>query len=87
MQATRSHLPHHLLAEAVDFAFACDGDEAHGSALAGLEANGGASRDVQPVAFRLRSLELERRIGLEEMIVRADLDRPIAGIGYIERER
>src|SRR5262249_56130985 len=34
---------------------------------------------------RLLALEVQRRIGLEEMIVRADLDRPVAGVGHRQR--
>src|SRR5271169_2074791 len=82
-----SHLAHHLLAETVDLAFAGDGDQAHDAALAGLEANRGSGRDVEPEALRLPAIELERRVGLEEMIVRADLDRPVAGIGDLDRHR
>src|SRR5271156_1060606 len=84
--STTSHLPHHLLAEAVDLAFAGESDEAHRSALAGLEADGGPRRNVEPEAARLRAVELERRVGLEEMVVGADLDRPVAGIRDLERD-
>ena len=33
----------------------------------------------------LFALELQRRVGLEEMIMRADLDRPVAAVGDRER--
>ena len=49
--------------------------------LARLEAHRGAGGDVEPHAARLLAVELQRRIGFEEMIVRADLDRPVAGVG------
>ena len=73
---------HDVLAEAVDRALAAIGHEAHLAALARLEAHGGAGRDVEAHAARLRARSNEqRRIGLEEMVVAADLDRPVAGVG------
>src|SRR4029077_20971526 len=50
-----------------------------------LEPHRRPGRDVEPHAARLLAIELQRRIGLEEMIVRADLDRPVAGVGDGER--
>src|SRR5918992_5941450 len=47
--------------------------------LPGLEADRGAGRDVEAHAVGPLALEGERRVGLEEVIVRADLDRPVAG--------
>jgi len=67
------NLPHHLLAEAVDFALSGERDQAHAATLAGLEADGRAGRNVEPEALCFLALEFQRRIGLEEMIVRADL--------------
>src|SRR5258708_37883218 len=55
--------------------------------LPGLEAHRGAGRDVEPHAARLVALEAQRLVGLEEMIVRADLDRPVAGVGDLYRHR
>ena len=81
------NLPHHLLAEADGLALAGERDEAHLAALAGLEADRRAGGNVEPEAARLGAVEFQRRIGLEEMIVRADLDRPVAGIGDFERDR
>ena len=46
-----------------------------------------AGGDVEAKALRACAVELQRRIGLEEMVVRADLDRPVAGIGDFERDR
>src|SRR6516164_2808535 len=76
-----SQLPHHLAAKAVDRAFAGQHHESHLAGLARLEAYRGAGRDVEPHAARLLAIELQRRIGLEEVVVRADLDRPIAAVG------
>ena len=47
----------------------------------------GSKRTAVPAAMfrrkplRRRALESQRRVGLEEVIVRADLDRPVAGVG------
>src|SRR5215469_10813445 len=81
----RSKLSHHVLAEAVHRALAGERDQRDLAGLPGLEAHRGARRDVEPHAARLLAIELQRRIGLEEMIVRADLDRPVAGVGDGER--
>ena len=55
--------------------------------LAGLEAHGGARGDVEPKASRRRAIEAQRAVGLEEVVVRADLDRPVAGVGDLHLER
>src|SRR6185503_8969380 len=74
-------LPHYVLAEPIDRPLAGERDERHVARLAGLEAHGGARRDVEPHAARSFPVELQRRVGLEEMVVRPDLNRPVAGIG------
>ena len=53
--------------------------------LSRIEPHRGAGGDVEPHAARLFAVELQRRIGFEEMIMRADLDRPISAIGNRER--
>src|SRR5215470_839246 len=75
-----SELPHHLPAKAVNPAFARERDQRHVARLPGLEPHRRASRNVEPHAARLPAVERQRRVGLEEMIVRADLDRPVAGV-------
>jgi hypothetical protein len=50
----------------------------HVSRLPRFEPHRGAGRDVEPHAAGFFPVELQRRIGLEEMIVRADLNRAIA---------
>src|SRR5665213_2088617 len=62
-------------------------DEADAAGLAGLEPHRRSGGDIEAKTARLLALESERRIGLVEMIMRADLDRPVAGIGDIERHR
>src|ERR1043166_1615290 len=80
-----SELAHDLLAEAVNRAFAGERHESHLAGLAGLEPHGGSGGDVEAHAARLLAVERERRISLEEMIMRADLDRPVAGVDHFER--
>ena len=59
--------------------------EHHLLRLSGREAHGGACRNVEMHAEALRPVEIERLVGLEEMIVAADLDRPVAGIDHLQR--
>lgn len=62
---------------APDDAVAADLDHGHGLGVAGLEAHAGAGRDVEPVAVRGGPVELELRVRLDEVVVAADLDRPV----------
>src|SRR6516162_10109113 len=80
-----SQLPHHLAAETVDGALARERHELNLARLSGLEPHRRAGGDIEPHAARFFAVEFQRRIGLEEMIVRADLDRTIAGIGDRQR--
>src|SRR5579863_1150777 len=82
-----SQLPHHVAAKAVDGALSRQRDEMHLAGLTGFEPHGGAGGDVEPHAARFLAIEFQRRVGLEEMIVRADLDRAVSGIGNRERDR
>ena len=43
------------------------------------------SGDLGAGKSRLGAIEFQRLVGLEEMIMRADLDRPVAGVGDLER--
>ena len=70
--------------EAVALARAEIGRQPHGARLAGLEAHGGAGGDVEPHALCALAVELQRVVGLEEMIVAADLDRTVAGVGDLD---
>src|SRR5262249_196340 len=82
-----SELAHDVLPETVDDALAGERDQGDAARLARLEPHGRAGRNVEPHAARLLAIELERRIGFKEMIVRADLDRPVAGIGDAQRDQ
>src|SRR5690348_11907132 len=76
-----------LVVEAVDDALAGIGDEAHRARLARLEAHRRAGGNVEAAAARAVPVEAERGVGLEEMVMRADLDRPVAGIGDLDLDR
>src|SRR5258707_14623274 len=86
-KSPRSEFSHYVLPEAIDHPLACERDQRDLARLARLEAHGRASGDIEPHAARLFAIELQRQIGLEKMIVRPDLDRPIAAIGDREHNR
>ena len=71
--------------EAGQFAAAAETDERDLFALAGLKSDGGAGGNVEAHAERRRPIEFQRLVHFEEMIMRADLDRAIAGIDHGER--
>src|SRR5690606_38678859 len=79
--ASASEFPHHLLLEAVDDAAARERDQSHLTRLPRLEAHRGPGGNVEPHAARGGTVEAQGLVGLEEVVVRADLDRPVAGIG------
>src|SRR4029077_13229336 len=81
MHRPSSQLPHHLATETVDGTLARERHEPYLARLPRLEPHRRAGGDIEPHAARLFAVKFQRRIGLEEMIVRADLDRTIAGIG------
>src|SRR6266446_1262387 len=82
-----SELSHHILPKPVDRALAGERNERDLTRLPRFKAHRRAGRDIEPHAARLLAIEFQRRIGLEEMIMRADLDRPVAGIGDVKRNR
>src|SRR5258707_11478637 len=82
-----SQLALHLAAETIDHALTRECHEMHVAGLAGLETHRGAGGDVEAHAAGLFAVELQRRVGLEEMVVRADLDRTVAGVGDRQRHR
>src|SRR5258708_1144905 len=79
------NLAHDGGGETVDFALPGERNEGPAPGLARLEAHRRAGRNVEAHAARLLALEFQRRIGLEEMVVAADLDRPVARIGDRDR--
>jgi len=61
--------PGDLAAETLGDSRAREGDEADLAALARLEAHGGAGGNGEAIAARPATVEDERRVGLEEMIM------------------
>ncbi len=82
-----SSAPAHQTIEAEDPARPGDRHELDLAGLAGLEADRRAGRNVEPAAAGRGAIERERRVGLEEVVVRADLHRTVAGVGDRERDR
>src|SRR5439155_23504794 len=82
-----SQFTHHLAAKTVDDALAGERYQLHVAGLSRLEPHRGAGRDIEPHAARLLAVEFKGRIGLEEVVMRADLDRSVAGVGDRERHR
>src|ERR1700722_15025836 len=80
-------LSHDRLAKAVNGTRPRNLDQRHLATLARLEAHCGAGWNVKAHAAGFGALEVQRRIGLEKVIVRTDLDRPIAAVGDGQRQR
>src|SRR3546814_1215306 len=57
------------------------GDQRHLAALPRLEPHRRARRDIEALAVCRLPVEQQGGVGLREMIVAADLDRPVAAIG------
>src|ERR1700733_3162928 len=74
-------LSHNILAETVDRTLSGQRDEGNLARLPRLEADRRARGAIEPHATRSLAVEFQRRIGIKEMIMRADLDRTIARIG------
>ena len=79
-------IAHDGLAEAEHPAEARERHQADLARLARLEAHGRAGGNVEAAAARLGAVELQGRVGFSEMVVRADLDRPVAGVGDRQRD-
>ena len=86
-RAKASERPADQAAKAVHDPVAAERDEHDAALLPRLEAHRGARGDVQAHAVRGRAVEAQRRVGLGEVIVRADLDRPVAGVLDDDRAR
>src|SRR5258708_15235141 len=87
LRASRSELSHHVLAKPVDGALAGERNERDLARLSRFEAHRGAGCDIEPHAARLLAIEFQCRIGLEEMVVRADLNRPGPRLCDLQRHR
>ena len=76
---------HDQAVEPVDHAPAAVGDQLDVLDVAGLEPDRRAAGQVQPHAVGLLAVEDQRRIGLEEVVMGADLDGTVAGVVDAER--
>src|SRR5581483_286376 len=78
-------ISHYALLEAEHPPAARKRHEAHLARLAGLEAHRGAGGNVEPASAGDVAVELQGLVGLGEVVVGADLDRPVAGVGDRQR--
>src|SRR5215468_7769285 len=76
----------HQVAEPVHVLLAPEWDQRHFLLVPRLEADGRRLRDGQPHPEGGGAVELQGAVDLEEVIVRADLDRPVAGVADLERD-
>jgi hypothetical protein len=82
----RGQRPLDLALEPEDDTITVVGHEGDLARLTGLEAHGGTCRDIQPHAVGRLAVEGERLVGLEEMVVGADLHRAVARVSYSQRD-
>src|SRR5215475_8544170 len=75
---------HDCAGEAMHQARTTIGNQRDLARLTWLEAHRRPGRDVQAATERSPSVEVEGRVGLGEMIVTSDLDRPVTGVGNRE---
>src|SRR6266849_454876 len=75
----RNLSPGQVVAAANDFS-ACDLDQVHRFGLARFKAHGCPGRNVEPFSVCLVAIESKSRIGFDEMVMAADLDRAVAEI-------
>src|SRR6266446_7055703 len=78
--------PHDGLVEAIHQARARVGDERNLTRLTRLETHSRSRRNVEPISKSRLPVESESRVGLGEMIMTADLDRPVACVRHFERD-
>src|SRR5579871_1653552 len=81
----KSQLSHHLLPEPVNRPRSIQRHQPDLPGLPRLKPHRGTRGDVEAHAPGLRAVELQGWVGLEEMVMAADLDRPVAGVGDGER--
>mmetsp|Transcript_2676 Transcript_2676/g.7312 ORF Transcript_2676/g.7312 Transcript_2676/m.7312 type:complete len:487 (-) Transcript_2676:790-2250(-) len=67
-----------------DFSRTTEVDERHGLGLTGFEPDARSARDVQPFPNGRGPVEDESLVGLQERVVRSDLNGPIAGVRHAD---
>src|SRR5882757_11530228 len=73
--------------EAGQFAASSKGHQCYFLPGARLEPHRGAGRNIEPHAEGRGAVELHRLVDLEEMEMRPDLDRPVAGVSGLHFDR
>ena len=66
------------IVSAADHLAAGDRDERDGFRVARLEAHRRARGNIEPLAVGFATIELQRGVGFDEVVMAADLDRTIA---------
>src|SRR5262245_4470273 len=77
---------HDRLVEAINQARASIGYQQNFTGLARFEAHRRSRRNVQAIPKSSLSIKGESRVGLSEMIMTADLDRPVASVRNAKRD-
>src|SRR3989344_3043817 len=78
---------HYPAGKAEHAAMASQIDQFHIAALPGFETHRSAGRDIQAHTARCAALKGQRIVGLEEVVMRADLDGPVAAVGHAQADR
>jgi hypothetical protein len=78
---------HDILPEADDPSRTAEWHKLDGAGLAWLKPDSGSSGNIEPHAACSYSVKVQRRVGFSEVIMAANLDRPVAGVRYIKAER
>src|SRR5207249_2618784 len=73
-------------AAAVHAALSAESNQANRLDLAWLDTDGGAGGQIEAHAIGGSAIEDQRSVHLEKVEVRADLDRPIAGVVHFQRD-
>jgi hypothetical protein len=74
---------HDLLPEPNDPTRTTEWHKLDGAGLARLKPDSGSSGNIEPHAARCHSVKVQCRVGFSEVIVAANLDRPVARVRYI----
>mmetsp|Transcript_23524 Transcript_23524/g.41535 ORF Transcript_23524/g.41535 Transcript_23524/m.41535 type:complete len:213 (+) Transcript_23524:432-1070(+) len=76
---------HNFLVETKNVTGTRDSDQVYFTPLAWFKTHGGAGGDVQAQAIGRGTVKIQRGIGFGEMVVAANLNGAVAGVGHHER--